>query len=302
MIECMIRRHMGAESKEHIIPEAIGGRLITRKVCVKCNNDHCAKLDAALADDRIMILARNHFKIPGYEDVADKVFGRGELQDGTKVVVNFDEANQVYAPRVLGGKNSRDNGDGTKIITWSLPEGTQPNDALSSVRKELARHGETELSEEEVRALLTFKEVEIEKPVVDVRYKLDIYALAPAGLKIGYEFTVETLGHDYLADSFADEARDLIVAGIPKGEAARAAFSYQGGGIVITPSGIPNSEHKLILVRQGERLFVLMSLFGTFVGQYTMSNSASRYQPFTARMYTLDVLTRAANEYSVPSR
>lgn len=302
MIECIIRRHKAEESEEHILPQAIGGRLTTRKVCRGCNNDSCAKLDAALADDRLMILARNQFRIPGYESTADKIFGLGALHDGTKVVVPFDEEHEVFAPRVLGGKNIQDHGDGTKTVTWSLPEGTKRDDMLDRVRKELARHGETGLSDAEVLARLSFKEVELERPTVDVQVRIDLYGLALAGLKIAYEFTVETLGYGYLADTFADEARDLIIAGIPKGEPARAAFSYQGGCLMIAQNAISSPHHKLILFRREETLLAAMSLFGTFVGQYKMSESASRYQPFAARMYTLDTMTGAESDYPIPPR
>jgi hypothetical protein len=302
IIECIICREMRRGSKEHIIPEAIGGRLITRKVCNTCNNNCCAKLDAALADDRVMLHARNRFKIPGYEDVVDKVLGPGEFEDGTKVVVNFDEKNEVFTPRVLGGKNIRDNDDGTKTITWSFPEMPQPNDLLVIARKELARHGEVGLSDSDVLARISSREVAMENPSVKFQYRMDLYGRALAGLKIAYEFTAETLGDSYLSDAYADEARRLIMAGVPTGEAARGAFAYEGGCLAEIPNMAPYPTHKLVLFRRADTLLVVMLFFGTFAGQYKVSGSASRYEPFAMRAYALNIATGIENEYWVPSR
>ncbi len=156
MIDCIIQRHQAEPSLEHIIPEAIGGKITTRKVCTKCNNDYCSDLDVALTDDRVMILARHQFKIPGY-DVSDKVFGKGELPGGTNVNIKFDKTLGVFVAEVRGGKTKTEKGDGTAEIAWIMPSSTQPADLIEAARKELAKHGETGLSDAEVLARMNFQ-------------------------------------------------------------------------------------------------------------------------------------------------
>ncbi len=155
-IACAVGRHDGPPSIEHIIPEAVGGVLKTRCVCETCNNNECAKIDAALADDPIVLLHRFKYKTPGWETVKDKVLGRGTMEDGTKVVVRFDEAEGIFKPTVLGGQKSETkNLDGTATISFTLPETPTPARLLELANREYRRRNEPEITLEQLPSRMT---------------------------------------------------------------------------------------------------------------------------------------------------
>lgn len=73
-----------APSDEHVIPEALGGRLITRQVCRSCNSKMGSEVDAPLSESLILRLLRFNFKdylptaaIPNFTLDADLVSPNG---------------------------------------------------------------------------------------------------------------------------------------------------------------------------------------------------------------------------------
>lgn len=131
--------------------------------------------------------------------------------------------------------------------------------------------------------------------------KVDLARLAIAGAKIAYEFAVDTLGDEYLADEGADSFRDIILEGFD------ALERFAIGDDVVThgytwPLGIrqqgrfasdlPASAHAIVLELEGEVLRVHFRLFDVYEGSYAIAPSGARFfEPGSIRIYYIDVAT-----------
>jgi hypothetical protein len=274
MIDCIIKRHTGPSSDEHVIPSAIGGTYTIPWVCRKCNNDFCSALDAVLVDDPLILHARFAYRTGDVDTAGRRVFGEGTMEDGIKVHVKFNEETGVFDPIVLGApKTVTDNGDGTAQVTWTLTDDS-PERILQIVNRELRKRGDPEITLEDLPSRVTTKVVEIEKPVVKHRTVIDLVGMSLAGLKIAYEFAYDTLRDPYLEDEIADSARDIILAGVPAADAPDRTNLETHGTLSMTGiyesfplrNGYPKSMHVLVLKAHGDDLLVLIRLFDIYEG------------------------------------
>jgi hypothetical protein len=79
---CIICDQERPESEEHVFPLAIGGCVVTLRVCNDCNSKLGARVDAPLVDHLAIVLRREELKIAGRGGVPstfDRILGKSVL-------------------------------------------------------------------------------------------------------------------------------------------------------------------------------------------------------------------------------
>ncbi|MFD1904894.1 HNH endonuclease [Paenibacillus rhizoplanae] len=100
-IICTIPKPIAAFNKEHVIPEAIGGRVVIYHVCIDCNSTLGEQADHHLTDNLLIRMFRSEHQIGG----APNPFPEGRLIDDPRQIVYTEVKDGVFVPRIRVQKN-----------------------------------------------------------------------------------------------------------------------------------------------------------------------------------------------------
>jgi hypothetical protein len=299
-VDCIVDRHTAPGSLEHVIPYVLGGRLTTDRVCHDCNNGPCSALDAYLATSYLMPNRRLAFRTPRWEEAQKIVYGDVLVDGEFPGVLHSDlRGNMAFKQRGREPLVEVDE-EGRKHVTLRL--GTDdPKEVLRIAKRVASREGLPEPTEEQIAGQFQSASSPTGSRKVEFSMKIDFPRLAIAGTKIAYEFAVDTLGDDYLADEGADSYRNIILEGFD------ALTRYAANEDVVThghtwPLGVrqqsrfdkelPASAHAIVLELDGEALRVRFRLFDVYEGSYVVTpNGARLFEPGSIRLYYIDVAT-----------
>lgn len=244
-MKCIICREEKDESKEHIIPEALGNKkLITKRVCKECNNKLGTNIDDYLTNHPIVKLIRINENLLGKSGKDIKFFSGVEIDEETGLKYNMKNGKPILQPRMISGS------DGHLRI-----EAASVKDGFDYLKKVLKRKGYSDNQIEKYWEEAITRETELKSPP---QFKkdatIDFSKLGLSAIKIAYEYAFSVLGEKYLDDEVAilfsrelrknaySEKKDIEISN----ELARfVTFPIHGSGIEDNLSEIIESLSKI---------------------------------------------------------
>lgn len=210
-MKCIICREEKDESKEHIIPEALGNKeLITKRVCKECNNKLGTNVDNYLTDHPIVKLIRMNKNLFGKSGKDIKFFSGVETDEETGLKYDMKTGKPILKPRKIIGSdghlrieaaNTKDGFDNLKKI---MKRERYSNEQIDKFCEEAI------IGERELKSPLKFKK----------DASIDFSKLELSAIKIAYEYAFSVLGEKYIDDE---------VAILFSRELKRIAYSTQKG-------------------------------------------------------------------------
>jgi hypothetical protein len=197
---------------------AIGGSLITDRVCEPCNSELGSRVDAALSDSFIVRQKRAELKLAGNSGEIPSPFemllGEGTLADGTgrRIRVSQDEKTGKLDLRALYHAKDVVTAGGVKSKQIFLDARDKAH-VPKIIQRERKRHGLPLLNEEELAAEVqrsTGEVFTIDRPQLTMQLSMSFAYLQHALFKIAYELAFLWLGESYLDDPRAAELRAAI--------------------------------------------------------------------------------------------
>ncbi len=218
---------------EHIIPEFIGGSLVKKNVCKKCNSTMGTGFEGALANSLFYKLPRFIHNIKGKKRSLENPF------------------TGVYDNEDVGRFRVNENGDLTVIPDISIEklengfavnmsiDKSEFDNAKPLLEKKMTRYlksqgkdmDKTKLSEA-VDKLLTEanqKHNTVDGPVIKGRIAIDIDAQIMLYSKIAFELAIFHFGDSYLNDAVADKLRVMLKTQTPN-QTLRGQFPAENTG------------------------------------------------------------------------
>lgn len=202
---------------EHVFPLAIGGPLVTRRVCKPCNSHLGATVDTALADHTLIKIRRSQLGLIGNSGKAP------DLWEALGNAILAGEPTRRFKVRTdpkTGGLDVRTLYTAS-IVT--LPDGSLAKQIIlderdagqvaTIIKRERQRAGRAPLSDGELA-----KEVEaairnvqtVDKPILQHSPCIDFIMFKLGVLKIAYELAFLWLGETYLEDQMASLLRAAL--------------------------------------------------------------------------------------------
>lgn len=244
-------------------------------------------------------MSRLKHKTPRVQHARDHFYSGSTLADGRKVKVTSDFNGKFKiqgvgsAPEVVIGP------DGNRVVRF-VPHTAEPKRILQAAKRAARRYGITEPTLEDIVARLEAAKAEQNNGVaLQMTKKIDFRLVSIAATKIAYEFTADTLGEAYVADEGAAAFRQLILQGrsfVKSGHVPDDLITNGGLRPIMRAdspfTGLPNSTHSLVLVRDETGLRVKMRLFDAYEGAFAMTPNPSKFlKPGWGRIYFEDVAT-----------
>lgn len=197
------------KSIEHIIPEAIGGKLTIGSVCRTCNSLLGDKIDYKLTDSLLFLWIRTVLSIKNRDRKIPNLYNYYRDSNGDKVILKHGDG--INMPEVYDGSKPPKfeilSIDGNKIqATFS---GSDENSIIKSGIREFAKKG-LHVSEEELRSIVREgSEVSWGNTHIDLPIKYEPFIYLPCFVKIAYE-TMCTLFPLYSSDPRCEELRHFL--------------------------------------------------------------------------------------------
>lgn len=241
-MRCIICDLEKEESKEHIIPESMGNsKLVTYKVCKKCNNLLGSKVDCYLTDYIVNKFIRKSLGLLGKDEKEIKIFPSTLTDEHGEKYLMEDDIPKKSAKVVV------ENGI-LHIEAASLEEG------LSIAKKRLKRMGKSQIEIEEILSSYKIGEKQEMQPTFAIPADINKARYLLAGIKIAYEYTCELFGEEYLEDEIANVFRgELYKASIADKKSIEKCIDYdrirQYASLPLEPSLELKSQIKPILDR-----------------------------------------------------
>lgn len=286
-MRCIICQKEKSESEEHIIPEALGNKkLITMRVCERCNNRLGSNVDNYLTDHPLVKLLRIENDLSGKKGKDIKFFEGVETDVDTGQKYSMKNNKPVLQPRVVPPENGN-----LKIEASNFEEG------MKFVRKLLKRQGYANEKIDEICSDAIYVQGELLAPKFRKDIIIDFAKLGLAAIKIAYEYAFEQLGEEYLEDEVAKLfARELYKAAEadkndvkPSNELARfVTYPISGSGVEkllaeqreTLKSTSMNILHTIFFIKQDNSLYCVLNLCMTDVISFVVkvTENADKYK------------------------
>jgi len=273
-------------SEEHVFPLAIGGRLITDRVCKPCNSTLGSRVDVALTDNFIIRSRRSQLGLAGNSGVIpaahEILLGTPTLaEDPTRRVrVTFNEATEKLDIKALYHASEIELEDGTltkKIIVDASHVGQIP----VILQRERKRAGLPELSPEELEAEVKKQTENVQtttNPSVLYNTQFDFSYLRHALIKIAYELAFLWLGESYLDDDFAAQLRSAVIDPDPASTDELPAHVECAEGFAPFYLWSPDKTHHLAYATAvNGNIVVAVRVFDIFAAAVEVTKDAARY-------------------------
>jgi hypothetical protein len=263
-IICTIPKPIAAFNKEHVIPDAIGGRVVIYHVCIDCNSNLGEQADHHLTDHLLILMFRSEHHIGG----APNPFPEGRLLDDPRQIVYTEVKDGVLVPKMRVQKLETDT---PGIIQFT--GGTKDQKAIrAAIDKTFKRNNLPPITDEEFNERLS--ETPIAGMTVDV--PVDDFYYARALAKIAYEMTWRWLGNSYIDDELAPAIRHFIRYGESDSDCSfiqtcRLLTEDESAKIVVP------TDHTIILEFSEKSITCTVSIANIFVSNFIMSHTPEAY-------------------------
>jgi hypothetical protein len=299
-MQCIICRAIKAEdefNREHIFPEALGGTLVTRRVCVACNSRLGQRADGPLVNSYPMRLARMAYQLSGKSGVPNAFAGTARLADEPEQLVQLrtDDEGRGVEVRYLPRREKSVDEDGTTRIRLTVDAADRAR-LPEMVNKILQREGVAPLPPEDI--LARAKPVR-HQPVVDQAVTYDVRSPRLGMLKIAYELAHRWLGDAYLLDS---TALAITAALLSDEEDWATKFGIRGSVGMRDPASplrmwaAEKTSHVALMTRSGSEIHVLVSLFQSLDARFIVSERADAHAPVEQQFIAMDAISGTLRE------
>lgn len=288
-MKCIIcKKEKSNPTKEHIVPEGLGGSLVTYRVCKECNDKLGHRADSKLVNDWFIEIKKHDHEIKGKRKHVKDPLGVGTLKNDTKrnVIFGPDENGKPslkIAPKIEI-KNDK--------ITISTDSKEKIEDIINIINKKLKRIKGYPLTEEQIKNLkLELKRKSTPKGSLEVNLQKEISIYAPykSFVKIAYELGFYFLGEDYLDDETGEILRKFACDKDTVEESLKK-FKIEGTiGLIDHSSEIEkrfvilNSNtnvHLLAILKNKHIIAVYIRIFSTYEGIIIISRTPDLYDDF----------------------
>ncbi len=270
-------------SLEHIFPSAIGGTIITDRVCRDCNSILGSRVDAALSDALLIRLRRAKLGLAGNSGVvphwSELFTGKVKLANSTgdRVQTTFDQVSGKLNHRLLYRANDFVTPEGKKVQQITLD--IRDKDKIPTIiRRERKRRGLSPLRAEQLAAEANVFQINtIYTPVFQVTHEFATPFLRHALFKIAYELAFIWLGEGYLEDRASTELREAIVSSDETStDWLPGAISFQADGI--SQLWHANEAHHLAYASiQENQVIIYLRIFDILSAAISVSNHAEMH-------------------------
>lgn len=283
-MRCWFCRKDRLGSKEHIIPQALGGTLLTWRVCKDCNSTLGRFADSPIGNHLLVQIWRAKLSLAGYGGAIPEPL-RVLLKDARlaadpyrPVRLEFDKAGRPR-PRLIFQEVVTESADGTKLdINIDAGEADRLPEILNRRLKQrgLKTMTDAEASDLVERAKAFARPLEDSTMAGSVTLETD--PTRPGLIKIAYEIACKVLGDVYLDDPQAVRLSEAAL-----GQRTLVGWIW-GASTMSVPAhlrkiGGPGCKHSLLLARAGNAIYALVFLFDALTAQIIISKDADNYVP-----------------------
>jgi HNH endonuclease len=270
-------------SVEHVFPDAIGGTLITDRVCTSCNSFLGTEVDARLTDHPFILIKRQQFGMTTSAgkpvNAFQKLFFEGTLASDPekRIQLWYDPATGAVTPKMMYHARRTHQEDGASRVEITL-DASDIERVRTIVQRERQRAGMDPMPESEIETLFAAIRQNIhtlEQPEVAYRLELDIFHYKRAVCKIVYELACMWLGDSYLDDPFAEMFRNSILKG--KLEKIPGRIELSGDVPPLTLWRAAPNAHIALAHQQGVNIAIGVRVFDSISGALMVTNDARKY-------------------------
>jgi hypothetical protein len=289
-------------TKEHVFPEAIGGRLTIKTVCKACNSVLGSKVDSLLTDHWLILGQRQQFKLVGKSGKIKNTIERGVLvKDPSHLIVCINnvegEAHEFYSIPFIE-RNEQE--DGSNLVSIRIDK----TDALKLpeiVNKILTRAGQLPLTEKQIKQ--SQESVSISDNWMKTSVSIDLYQYHRAIVKIVYELACHWLGDCYLDDPGAEKLRNSMLDEGPHQDWLK---KYPIHGSIDFVDRVPKlpcwqdetKSHIGFMSTDGDTISMYVRIFEIFEGVVQVSDNASKFGTITDMFVSVNPTTGVVRESS----
>lgn len=276
-------------SDEHVFPLAVGGKLITTRVCRDCNSTLGNSVDTQLINHPLITIKRELFQLVGNSGTVPsfvKHLKEGSLADEPtqRIKLVEDKATGKIVPRVLHSVTEAPINEREVMVTVTIDgrDGINPDQIAKIIRGQRKKAKMEPLSKDELDqkvAEVVAKGVKTkEGPTIKTSFDADLQGYKSALLKIAYELACLWLGDTYLDDPMAAQLRDVILDRVP-GEASgiRGTMTLGTELAALSPWSSDKNGHIAFSLKTGNTVAIALRLFDIFYGVVPVTADGSRY-------------------------
>jgi hypothetical protein len=250
---CAAQKPVADRSVEHIIPAALGGALVTDKVCHGCNQRAGDEVDAPFISQFWVRELRHRYEIPDrYGKLTSPPVFPTELDDGTKVLAILDRAG--WRAKLLPAEEWHD----AQTMTLSLDSADE-----AVVAKKLER---LEKNSGQEATLMSRQDHEVVNPRMRMKYAQDVTLWPRMGAKIALAVAAERMPESFLSSPAAGWLRQVLWGNMSTAAPPGVGVSPHLAGELMSepvPRWVnPPPEHQLMVIQLGDAAGVVFTLFG----------------------------------------
>jgi HNH endonuclease len=284
---------------EHIFPEAIGGRLTTKRVCTSCNSFLGSHVDAPLTNHFMIELTRHVRHIPSKEGVVPNPFTRGHLRDNPEQKAKWLSDGKGNMGKLEFTTQVRKTNDEHGNPQFAISVDESNSNEIPKIIQKLARRTNTpEPTNEEMTAMLASAKVQtFDQPWIDFKVQMDFENYKKGILKIAYEMAFYWLGEHYLDDPTARRIRTFLANPNANQDAHQIRGRIDLASDDKSISKLWKNDTHIALLKQTENfLTCTIRIFNTFEGVIYVSEDASLYALVQERFIELDPTSKSIRE------
>lgn len=277
MICIICRENKKNMSKEHVIPDSLGGAYCIYSVCKDCNSMMGEKIDGPLVNHKLAQLYRLKNKMKGKSGSIPNPFSDIVIDDeisNIKTVVRVDQSTgDIYTKYLPRPKYFPPNEDGIARLEVSVDVDNKRDTIDSIVEKFLYRN-------KIPRSAATIRKSKIEEitGVIEFEYELDSSKFLIGLLKIAYEFSTDVVPAYFLDEDAIKISKILSNADYESAEQyfkLNQSLSFASFSNIYQDLNIDKEDHSLLLLENPLGLFCLVKLGDLFRSIVTLSKNSN---------------------------
>ena len=265
-------------SVEHIIPEAIGGKLTIRSVCATCNNSLGRLVDDKLVNDGFFVMLRDMFSVKNRDGKTVDPFSHFTFfdMDGNKVIHKRSKLEGkafIYDGTQAPSVEISENPDNSLHFNIS---GSDYDSIFQKMRRVTKKQG-IEMSDDQIESLLSQTlNVKMEYTKAKTPIMRNNQNYIPCMIKIAYEFACLRLGEQYKQDEYGKRIREYLY-GIIQSDSNSKQIVLDDVTLIDCKAQ-PRPLHVLMLKSEDANVYVETSLFLTVTMKVCVSKNAAKYK------------------------
>lgn len=297
-MRCWFCREDRLGSKEHIIPQSIGGTLVTWRVCTDCNSTLGRVADGPIGNHLLVQIWRSTLSLAGYGGTIPEPL-RALLKDprlgsdpSRRVRIEFDEAGRPR-PRLIFQQAVTPLADGIRLdINMDASEADRLPQILNRRLKQRGLEAMTDAEASDFVKRAKASARPLENSEIEGTITLETAPTQPGMIKIAYETACDVFGDVYLDDPQAIRLSEAAL-----GRRTLEGWTW-GTSTMSVPAhlrqiGGPGDSHTVLLSRAGNEIHAIVFLFDALTAQIVISKDADSYVPqfWPGRFFRLNVAT-----------